>query len=277
MQLDLSLVGRRRPSVDFDFDWRDCATYALGIGAGADDLHLLWEAHPSFAAVPSFAVVPTAELAFEALRAVGADFQRLLHGAQRIRLHRPLPTSGRWHTGGGISAIHDKGQGAVVVIDTVTEDADGPIFETRWSIFCRGQGGFGGARGPKPVVPEPAGEPVLDVTLPTRPEQALLYRLSGDTNPLHVDPALAAKAGFERPILHGLCTYGFAVRAMVEGLCGGDAARLRLVDARFSGVVLPGDALRVQARPTATPGAYRFEAHVGERQVLSHGVAEVMP
>lgn len=275
MPLDLSLVGQPRPAIPFDFDWRDCATYALGVGAGADDLHLLWEKHPAFAVLPTFAVVPTTALVFGALRAVGADFQRLVHGAQRVRIHRPLPTAGRLHTGGGIAAIHDKGKGAVVLIDTVTEDADGPVFETRWSIFCRGQGGFGGPRGDKPLLPEPLDAPLLDVALQTRPEQALLYRLSGDLNPLHVDPALATKAGFERPILHGLCTYGFAVRALIDGLAGGDPRRVRLIDARFSGIVLPGDALRVHACRTAEAGVHRFEAHVGERMVLSHGLLEL--
>ena len=275
MQLDLDLIGKARPAVPFDFDWRACATYALGVGAAADDLHLLWEKHPAFAVLPSFAVVPTTALVFGALRAVGADFRRLVHGAQRVRLHRPLPTAGRLLTEGGIAAIHDKGKGAVVLVDTVTADVDGPIFETRWSIFCRGQGGFGGERGGRPTLPEPVGEALLDIGLQTRPEQALLYRLSGDTNPLHVDPALAEKAGFERPILHGLCTYGFAVRALVDGLAGGTPGRVGLIDARFSGVVFPGDGLRVVAHGTAEPGVYRFEAHVGERPVLSHGLVEV--
>ncbi len=273
--LDLNLVGEPRPAVVFDYDWRDCATYALGVGAGADDLHLLWERHPAFAALPSFAVVPTTRLVFDALEAVGADFRRLVHGAQRIRMHRPLPTAGRLHTDGGIAAIHDKGKGAVVIIDTVTEDAEGPVFETRWSIFCRGQGGFGGARGSAAPLPEPVEGPVLDVGLPTRPEQALLYRLSGDVNPLHVDPALAKKAGFERPILHGLCTFGFATRALIAGLAEGAPDRLKAIGARFSGVVLPGDALRVQAWRTGVVGTLRFEAHVGERRVLSHGWVEV--
>jgi len=275
MQLDLSLIGKPRPAVPFDFDWRDCATYALGVGAGADDLHLVWEKHPAFSALPSFAVVPTTALVLGALRAVNADFGRLVHGAQRLRLHRPLPTAGRLHTDGGIAAIHDKGEGAVVIVETVTEDADGPIFETRWSIFCRGQGGFGGSRGERRTLPEPVGAPVLDVQLATRPEQALLYRLSGDTNPLHVDPARAEAAGFERPILHGLCTYGFAARALVDGLCGGDPNAMAVIEARFSGAVLPGDTLRVHACRTAEPGTYRFEAHVGDRRVLSHGRVEV--
>ncbi len=274
MQLDLSLVGKSRPAEMFTYDWRDCATYALGVGAGADDLHLLWEKHPAFAALPTFAVAPTTDLVFGTLRAVGADLRRLVHGSQRIRLHRPLPTAGTLHTDGGVAAIHDKGKGAVVLIDTVTEDADGPIFETRWSIFCRGQGGFGGERGSTPPLPE-AGGSVFEATLQTRPEQALIYRLSGDENPLHVDPALAVEAGFERPILHGLCTYGFAVRSLIDGLCDGDPSRVGLIDARFSGVVLPGDTLRVAASATDAPGTYRFEAHVGERQVLSHGLLEV--
>lgn len=273
MELDLDPIGKPRPASTFEYDWRACATYALGVGAS--DLRWLWEDHPAFAALPSFAVIPTTALVFDALRAVRADFTRLVHGAQRLRLHRPLPTAGRLRTEGVVSAVHDKGKGAVVLVDTVSRDADGPVFEARWSIFCRGQGGFGGERGVSRTPPDAVGEPVLDVALPTRPEQALIYRLSGDLNPLHVDPALAAKAGFDRPILHGLCTYGFAARALVEGCCGGDPARLRALEARFSGVVFPGETLRVVATRSAAPGALRFEVRVGERVVLDHGVAEV--
>lgn len=275
MELRLDVLGAEQDPVVFEYDWKAVATYALGVGAGPDALHYTWEGAEGFRPVPSFAVVPTTTLVMKALGAIGADFRRLVHGSQSVRWLRPLPAMGQLKTTGRVSAVHDKGEGAVVVIDTETTDADGPLFESTWSIFCRGQGGFGGERGAASTLPEPAGDPVLGQSMSTRPDQALVYRLSGDRNPLHVDPVMAEKAGFERPILHGLCTYGFAVRALLDGLADGDPARLARVDARFSGVVLPGDTLELIARPTAVDGTYRFDVEVAGRSVLSHGVVEI--
>ncbi len=174
--------------------------------------------------------------------------------------------------------MQDKGKGAVVVIETHTTDGDGnALFDTEWSIFCRGQGGFGGERGESAPLPEARGGAPLaiDTTVQTSPAQALLYRLSGDLNPLHVDPALATKVGFEGPILHGLATYGFAARQIVRDLCGDDPTRLRSFTARFSQVVYPGDALHIRAVPATTPDTWLVEVLVGDRTVLSHGVAEL--
>ena len=276
MELDLSVVGRDFESPAFDYDWKHCATYALGVGS--DDLDYVWEGSKTFKVLPTFAIVPTQPIVFRALAEIGADFRKLVHGEQIITLHGPIAPAGEMRSIGRVSAVHDKGKGAVVLIDTETFDPAGEKrFETRWSIFCRGQGGFGGERGVADLLPEPVAEaaPVVDTEMATAPNQALIYRLSGDFNPLHLDPALAIKAGFKGPILHGLATYGFAARAVITGICDGDPARLRRFRVRFSKEVYPGDVLRVRAVPSTTDGTYLIEVSVGDRVVLSNGVAEV--
>lgn len=277
MSLNLDVVGRTIEAPDFNYDWQAVATYALGIGAGPEALDYVWEGAEPMKVVPSFAVVPTMPIVMKALRDVGADFRKLVHGEQTILLHRPIAHEGTLHTTGRISNVWDKGKGAVVIIETETRDDRGPLFDTTWSIFCRGQGDFGGERGPTPNMPAPIADavPALAVTAQTAPNQALVYRLSGDLNPLHVDPGLASNVGFEGPILHGLCTYGFATRAVVDVLCDGDPARLKRFQARFSDVVYPGDALQISALPSEEPGEYLLSVRVGDRTVLSHGIVEI--
>jgi acyl dehydratase len=278
MQLDLDVVGKTFEGPEFNLDWQRCALYALGIGAGTEALDFTWEGSPRFQVYPSFAVIPAQTIIFPALTAIRADYRTLVHGEQTIRLHKPFPTSGRLTSVGRIPAVYDKGKAAVVILETETRDAQGDLVaETQWSIFCRGQGGFGGAAGPALTLPEavPGAAPAFSESNVTSPAQALLYRLSGDHNPLHVDPTLAPKVGFEAPILHGLCTYGIAARNVVQHLCDGDATRLRRFSARFSGVVYPGNTVDVRAVPSTSPGTWLVEARVGERSVLSHGVVEI--
>ncbi|MSP56019.1 MAG: MaoC family protein [Myxococcales bacterium] len=278
MQLDLEVIGRTIPGPDFVYDWKTCALYALAIGASPSNLDYVWEGSAAFKVHPSFAVIPLHGIVMDALMKVRADFRTLVHGEQTIRLHRPFEKEGTLHSTGKISAVYDKGKAAVVVIDTETRDAKGDLLtETSWSIFCRGQGGFGGEVGPtsKSIEALPDAPPSLVIRAETRPEQALLYRLCGDLNPIHVDAALATKVGFERPILHGLCTYGSAVRALVDGLCGGDVSSVRRISARFSGVVYPGDTIDLRVVPSTSPGTHLLEARVGERSVLSNGVIEL--
>lgn len=278
MQLNLDALGQAITADPFKYNWKTCATYALGIGAGPSELQTLWEGHPDFTVVPSFAVVPSFEIVMSALADVKADFAKVVHGAQTIELFAPIPKKGVLHTTGKIAEIQDKGKGAVVIIDTETASADGTrLFSTQWMIFCRGQGGFGGERGVRPSMPEPKADaaPVFESRLQTQPNQSLLYRLSGDLNPLHVDPELAAKVGFPAPILHGLCTYGFATRAVIAGLCGGDASKLKRLSARFSDNVFPGDALTVRAIESTTPNTFLLEVTVDDRKVLTNGVVEI--
>lgn len=274
--LDLSVVGQPLPTSEHRYTFKDAALYALGIGE--HDLRYVWEGHPEFTVHPGFAVIPSMPPVMEALGRAKADYRRLVHGAQTVTFLRPLPRKATLTTEAVVREILDKGKGGVVEIDTVTRDADGPLFETSWSIFCRGQGGFGGPRGEAPILPEPAADaPTISQTFETRPDQALLYRLSGDLNPLHVDPGLATKVGFEAPILHGLCSWGMALRAAIGGLAGGDPGRIARFSARFSGVVYPGDHISVRMVPATIADTFRLDAEVGDRSVLSHGVVSLRP
>jgi acyl dehydratase len=234
---------------------KDCLIYALGVGAGAADplaeLEFTTENTNGVEqrALPTMAVVLGAG-GGGAFRAIG-DFNpaMLVHGEQAIELHREIPVEGELETVSEITGIYDKGKGAVIVTEaasTLVEDGQ-PLFTTRSSVFIRGEGGWGGDRGPSGTPnAAPDRDPDEQVTVQTRADQALIYRLSGDRNPLHSDPSFAAMGGFDRPILHGLCTYGFTGRALLGARCGGDPARFRSMEGRFSSPVMPGEALTVQ-------------------------------
>jgi acyl dehydratase len=277
MQLNLEALGQSISLKPFTYNWKDVALYAIGVGANTTHLEYTWEGREDFKVLPSFAVIPTQPITIKALQKVNADMRTLVHGAQTIKMHRNLSAEGVLHSVGQISEIQDKGKGAVVIIDTETRnDAGDLLFETSWSIFCRGQGDFGGERGQGASIPDVVDGPaVFEKTYETGTDQALIYRLSGDLNPLHVDPDLAKKVGFEAPILHGLCTYGVATRALLESVCDNDPGRLTSFTARFSQVVYPGDALSVRVLPSTQPNVYRLDVSVGDRMVLSHGVAQI--
>ena len=277
MTIDMSLVGKELAELAHSYTWRDVVIYALGAGAKADELAFLYEAEgpkvlPTFATVPAFRV-----LAATAGR-LGVDLLRVVHGEQTIRLHRPIPPAGTLVTSGRVAAIHDKGTGALVVVEGKTCDRErgDHLFDTVFSIFVRGAGGFGGERGPKArAAPTLDGPPAFEHVQQTSPEQHLLFRLNGDVNPIHASPKLARAAGFQRPILHGLCTYGHAGRAIVQHACGGDAAKLRSFSARFTGIVYPGDTLTTRGWQVA-PGEYwiRVSTQNGET-VIDNSVAQI--
>lgn len=246
MPVDPAVVGCRLPACDYTYTQDDALLYNLAVGAPATDLRLVYE-NADLAVLPTFAVVP----AFPALGGIGSVItfnpMLLLHGEQRIEIHRPIPTAATVRTEPTVKHLWDKGKAAVVVIEAVSTilggDADGAAAFTNTStLFLRGEGGFGGERGPsgaRNVAPERAADHVVRDT--TLAQQAALYRLCGDRNPLHIDPEFAAFAGFERPILHGLCTFGFVGRAAVTVLCDGDPTRLRAFEGRFAASVYPGD------------------------------------
>jgi len=234
---------------------KDCLLYALGVGAGMDDptgAELEFTTENSIGVtqrvLPTMAVVlPAGGLDVSSLGQV--DLTKMLHGDQSITLHREIPVEGRLRSTGTVVGLYDKGSAAVAVLEVtnVLADSGEPLFTNRMSLFLRGEGGFGGERGPsafRNAAPERA--PDHSITYQTRTDQALLYRLNGDRNPLHADPKFAAKGGFPKPILHGLCTYGFTGRALVHGLCGSDPARFRSMDARFTSPVMPGEALTIR-------------------------------
>jgi acyl dehydratase len=204
--------------------------------------------------------------------------RKLFHGGQTIRVHRPIPEKGRFESVGTVHAIYDMKKFAQVILKTRSLISGELVCETEWSLLVRDAGGFGGARPPKADVPRiPERDPDFDLTLETTPEQALLYRLSGDENPLHVDPELAKTAGFaEGPILHGLCTFGVAGRALVKGACGGDETRLKAFGAQFRRPVWPGDALRTTGY-RVDEERFALETFAGTRPdpVITAGWAEI--
>jgi acyl dehydratase len=266
---------------------RDTILYALGVGAAAQDiaadLHLVYE--KGLRALPSMAVVLAGGDLWIADPATGIDLTRLLHGEQHLRLHKPLPASGTLVGKHTVEEIFDKGadKGAVLILARRLYDqlSGELVAEVAMSMFLRGNGGFGGRAGgqPKPhAVPiDRAADLTLD--LATRPEQAALYRWAGaDLNPMHIDPAFAQRAGFDRPILHGLCSYGVAGRAVLKLLCDNDPARLRRLDVRFASPVYPGETLRVLVWREA-PGRASFQVRIVERDqlVLNNGLVEFEP
>ncbi len=254
MPINPDAVGTVSEPSENSWTSKDCLLYALGVGAGSLDAseELAFTTENSKGidqqVLPTFAVIASAG-GGGALRAIGTfNFAMLVHGEQAVTLHQPLPVEGSVRSTSTIAGIYDKGSGAVVAIESTSVDpvTDKPMFSTRSSIFIRGEGGWGGDRGPSGktnVAPDRA--PDHQVSYATRHDQALLYRLSGDRNPLHSDPAFARMGGFDRPILHGLCTYGFTGRALLHTLCGSDPARFTSMDARFSKPVMPGDTLTV--------------------------------
>jgi acyl dehydratase len=243
MSVDLSAVGKHLPASQFTYTERDVMLYALGVGAGTDDLQFTYER--DLKVLPTFGVIP----AFPALAAMGTAMSvnpmMVLHGEQRIEVHQPLPTYGTLTTTPIIRAIYDKGKGALLVVDAETRDAKGTLLCTNtFGAFARGEGGFGGERGPsgpKNVPPERPPDRVVE--MPTLPQQALIYRLSGDMNPLHADPQFAAMGGYDRPILHGLCSFGHVGRAVLRSYGDNDPLALKALDVRFAGVVFPGETI----------------------------------
>jgi acyl dehydratase len=269
-------VGSEGAPTQASWTSKDALLYAVGIGAGTGELPFVTEntAGVEQQVFPTFAVV-IGWGAGSALGSIGSFNPALLvHGQQAITLHKPFATSGSVTLRQKIAAIHDKGKAAVVVTETTaTDDADGSDYYTsRSSVFIRGEGGWGGDRGPSgPQNVPPDRAPDHSVTYQTSPDQALVYRLSGDRNPLHSDPAFAAMGGFDRPILHGLCSYGFTGRALLHTLAGSDPARFAHMEARFASPVIPGEALTVSMWETGN-GEALFVTSVGDRVVIDQGL-----
>ncbi|MFO1395509.1 MAG: MaoC/PaaZ C-terminal domain-containing protein [Burkholderiales bacterium] len=265
-------------------DARDAILYALGVGVGSDDATSAETLR--FAYEHELAVLPTmgCVLAWPGFwmrePQYGIDWKRVLHAEESLEVHGPLPVTGEITGTLTVERVFDKGadKGALVYTRRDLRDvATGRLLAVeRRALFLRGDGGRGGDTSPSPAPhPVPAHAPDRTIALRTRQDQALLYRLNGDPNPLHVDPAVASAAGFRVPILHGLCTYGVAGRALLHGVCGGDAARFRRMDCRFSAVVEPGDTLVTEIWDEA-PGRAAFRTRAQERDtvVLNHGYFE---
>jgi acyl dehydratase len=278
----ISIGPKRRAWKD-----RDTLLYALGVGAGLDDLSLVTENSHDLPqqVLPTYAVIVAEGNAL--LGKIGkVNWGKMVHGAQGFRVFRPLAPKGEIEVTASITDLQDKGEGGNAVM-TITAEACDPesgdrVAETTTTLVFRGAGGFGGEPGEaRHQVEIPDRAPDTEVTYTVREDQALIYRLSGDRNPLHSDPWFATeRAGFPRPILHGLCTYGFAGRALVEGLCAGDTSRLTSMHARFAAPVFPGESLRTsmwtvdERRAVFTVTAEGGDGQP-ERIVLDSGEAEV--
>ncbi|QES41348.1 3-alpha,7-alpha,12-alpha-trihydroxy-5-beta-cholest-24-enoyl-CoA hydratase [Streptomyces venezuelae] len=283
MPIDAEKAVAAEPrSAEITWDHKDIQLYHLGLGAGlpaTDPAELRYTLESRLHVLPSFATVAGAGMGVVGgLSAPGieVDLAAVLHGGQSITLHRPIPVAGKAVTTSRVAAVYDKGKAAILVLRSEVADDEGPLWTSDAQIFVRGEGGFGGDRGPSTRLPAPEGDPDLEVERPVRKDQALLYRLSGDWNPLHADPEFAALAGFDRPILHGLCTYGMTLKAVVDTLLDGDVSRVRGYSTRFTGVVFPGETLRIrmwrgEGRVQATvTAAERDDAPVLADTVVEH-------
>ena len=284
MALDHSLVGVPSEPHLRSWDSKDALLYAVGVGAGLGDPLQELEFTTENSEGIEQQVLPTyAVLIAQApmTRSLG-DFDRamLVHAEQYFELHRPLPVAGTVRTTSTVTGIYDKGSGALVATENVAVDAatGEPLVTSRSGAFIRGQGGFGGPRSTDPPWSLPDRAPDQQVVRETRPEQALIYRLSGDRNPLHVDPKFAARGGFSQPILHGLCTYGVTGRALLQVLCDGDPARFRSMSGRFTRPVLPGEPLTISVwRQESSDTALFQTARTDGEVVIDRGRVQTRP
>lgn len=266
---------------------RDVLLYHLSLGAGAHadtDPELRYTFERDLQVLPTFAMVagqgisvgerPTAGMS---MPGVDIDLRRILHAGQSLAVHRPLPSSGTATIFSRVANVWDKGKAAVIEMEQAAVDADGaPLWTTTMQIWARGEGGFGGRPGPETSSAAPDREPDAVLETPTTPQQALLYRLNGDLNPLHADPEFAAMAGFERPILHGLASYGLVAKALVDGLLDGDASGLTGLSVRFAGSLFPGQTIRTSVWREGT--SLTLASVCPEREgapVLTHATATV--
>ncbi len=234
--LSKDLVGTKFEPVQISWTEKDTMLYALGVGCKpADELAFLYEGKGPLV-LPSYAVIPGMRALGNIRQAVKLKLQRLLHGEQGIELYRPLPANAEITLHSEISEVWDKGKAGVIAVTAIAEDDEGPLFKSFSSLFYIGGGGFGGDPGPstknKNVPPDRP--PDVVVEYPTLPEQGAIYRLSGDRVPLHIDPEFSVAAGYDKPFMHGLCTYGFVARAALASLCDGDPRRFKSMTGRFA-------------------------------------------
>ena len=277
------LISYDIPTMQRTYTERDVMLYALGVGLGLDPMdrrELPFVYEKDLKALPTMCCVLGSPGMWLAEPDTGVDYVQVLHGEMGIKIHSALPISASISATTRVTDIFDKGQsvGALILQETeIVDIASGDLLATTTSTtFARGDGGFGGQRGPSSTKVIPDRDPDVVCDLPTLPHAALIYRLSGDYNPLHCDPDVAQQAGFDRPILHGLCTYGTVGHAILRTLCDYDPRRLTGMQARFSAPVFPGETIRTEMWHTGD-GKSSFRARVIERDliVLDQGTAEI--
>jgi acyl dehydratase len=267
MPINPDAVGAEGGPVSRSWTSKDALLYAVGVGAGTDELPFTTENTKDTAqrVLPTMAVI---------LGGGGAPMDKvgsfnpalMVHGEQGIELFGEIPPDGEIESTGRVVGIWDKGQAAVLEFESTSKlkSTGEPLLKTRMTLFCRGEGGWGGDRGPSEKIRYPDRPADHEVTYVTRADQALTYRLSGDRNPLHSDPSFAAMGGFDRPILHGLCTYGFTGRALLHALCDSDPGRFKAMNGRFSRPVMPGDALTVSMWADGNDALFRTTNQDGD-------------
>ncbi|XP_040051622.1 peroxisomal multifunctional enzyme type 2 [Gasterosteus aculeatus] len=249
-------VGQKLPPSTFTFTPAQCILYALGVGMSTKDpdhLRFLYEGHEDFSCLPTFGVIPSQAAMMDgglsSIPGLNIDFTQVLHGEQYLELYKPLPTSGTLTSEATVADVLDKGSGAVILLDVKTFSGDQLICFNQFSVFVVGAGGFGGRRtsdNAKAAVPPPKRAPDVVAIDSTTRDQAALYRLSGDWNPLHIDPSFAAMGGFKAPILHGLCSFGFAARHVLKHFAANDPSRFKAIKVRFVKPVMPGQSLQTE-------------------------------
>jgi len=280
MAIDFSCVGQTVAPVTKRYDWRDVALYALALGAGENDLAFVLD-QPQPKVLPTYGVLPATEPMFEAAKKTGANLVQLLHTAQRTELVRPWPAEGEMRTQATVRGVWDMKVGALLIVDTETQVNGELAAKTSWQLLLRGEGGFGGERPPAGLRTRAPKDkaPDFEVEVPTSRDQALLYRLTGDINPIHSHPEVAKQAGFDRPILHGLCTYGIAGRIALKQFAGAEPARFKALEAKFSKVVFPGDTLVVRGYKLDTAGQAAITVTVKEsgEEAISNCLFEFAP
>lgn len=267
---DHSVVGRRFGPIPFRYDTARVSLFALASGATEADLDLILETRGP-KPLPSFGVVATSEPMSQAMVALGGNLLFRLHAAQSVRLHRPMPPAGELATSAWVEQIYDQGKGALVILRGEAKDGTGAlILESEMEIHYRAHGGFGGEKRPEPPpFFAPQGRaPDFSVEGQTAPTQAHLYRLaSGDLNAIHSDPAVAKKVALPRPILHGMCTFGYGATAIARVLAGGDATAITAIEGRFTKAVFPSERL--------TTEIWRLGEREAVFQVRSSGRGEI--
>jgi acyl dehydratase len=274
------IMSMTSENVEISYSDKDSILYSLGVGLGNDPMNmaeLKYVYENSQVALPSMAT--NFQYHSPLLLKANINFILVVHGEQKLSFSNPLPVSGDFISNAKVIGCYDKGAGKGAVIDVETtinlKKDNTEICKLVSTTFARGDGGFGGPESPKNEIFKPEGDPDFVHEIKTKPDQALIFRLSGDYNPLHSDPNFAKTAGFEKPILHGMCTYGIACRSVVESVCEGDAKRLKKFDCRFSSPVYPGETIVTEMWKNDSKVYYQSKVKERDKIVIKNGVSEI--